>query len=254
MTISDAAKRAMEMGLGGICISDHYDFDVPTGAHDFIFDVDIQQAEISRTRKELGLKEEGFQLLYGIEVGVQAHCMKEIHALMEAHKFDSVVASLHFIEGKDPYHGNYYIPYAYHEAYSRYLEEIYRCISLFDDFDILGHFDYIARYAPYPQATVFYSEFSDVFDRIFSLLISRGKTFEINTKTYQLYRGREPHLDINLLKRFREMGGEAISFGSDAHVTERIGEHFEIFRALSLDAGIKYAVWFKDRKPQYIKL
>lgn len=246
MSIEDAISTAIDKKLGGICFTDHYDFDVPNGVMMFTFDPEKQQKAISEAIGR-GLPAD-FKVLKGIEIGMQKHCLPQMNQLMERHSFDTVVASLHFIDGKDPYHGDYYIGYEYKKAYGHYLETIYECINSFTDFDILGHFDYIARYAPYPQATIRYHEFSDIFDTIFKKLIYDGKTFEINTKTYQTFRGREPQLDIDLLHRFRELGGEFISFGSDAHGYERIGEHFERFIPMLHKAGIKYSVYYQGRK------
>ena len=87
-----------------------------------------------------------------------------------------------------------------------------------------------------------------------TFLAQNGKALEINTKTYQLYRGRHPELDINILKRFRELGGEAVSFGSDAHEITRIADRFDWCRQTALAAGLTYEVYYKDRQPCYIQL
>ena len=89
---------------------------------------------------------------------------------------------------------------------------------------------------------------------ILTFLVQNGKTLEINTKTYQLYRGRHPELDINILKRFRELGGEAVSFGSDAHDITRIADRFDWCRQTALAAGLRYEVYYKDRRPGFVAL
>lgn len=246
MPIGAAIRKAAATNLGGIAITDHFDFDVPAGVQQFTFDINDQQREIDSVCKSLHLKD--FVVLKGIEVGVQPHCLKEISETLKCHSFDTVIASLHFVDGKDPYHGDYYTPYDCHQAYKKYLETIYTCLSQYDDFDILGHFDYIARYSPYPQSTIYYKDFPDILDSILKLLADNGKTFEINTKTYQLYRGKEPLLDSAIVKRFAELGGEFISFGSDAHTQERIGENFNRYISFVRENGIKYSVYYKKRK------
>ena len=102
--------------------------------------------------------------------------------------------------------------------------------------------------------TIYYAEFRDVLDSILSFLAENGKTMEINTKTYQLFRGRRPELDIAVLKRFRELGGEALSFGSDAHDITRLGDRFDWCREMALAAGFKYEVYFRERRPQMVTL
>jgi histidinol-phosphatase (PHP family) len=252
MPIVHGIKKAIKENLSGISFTDHYDFDIPTkGGFDFTFDIDLQQEEITKSINSTIIPD-NFKILKGIEIGIQPQSIEAIEELMKVHTFDTVITSLHFIEGKDPYHGDYYIPYQYKEAYGKYLETILHCIEQFKDFDIIGHYDYIARYSPYKESTIYYKEFSDIFDSIFKILIEGGKTFEINTKTYRPFRGKEPLLDPDILKRYKELGGEGISFGSDAHDTSRIGENFEKMATIVKNCGIKYSVYYQNREANYL--
>lgn len=259
MSITDAVKTASQKGLRGICLTDHLDFDAPEGVTEFTFEVPAQQEAIDREVEYLGLNADDgpygdFLLLKGVEIGLQDISMPKIRKVLTDYRFDSVIASLHLIDGHDPYFGDYYRPYDYRQAYGHYLEEFARLIRVMPDFDILGHYDYIARYPDYKETTIFYKEFGDALDSILSFLAQNGKTMEINTKTYQLYRGRRPDLDIEVLKRFRELGGEALSFGSDAHEITRLGDRFDWCREMALAAGFRYEVYYRDRKAQYITL
>ena len=259
MDIVDAVKTAYERGLSGLCLTDHLDFDPPVGVADFTFDVPSQQAAIDEDVEYMGIGRSGgkygdFQLLKGVEIGLQDKSMSTIRKVLADNRFDCVIASLHLIDGHDPYFGDYYKPYDWRYAYGHYLEEFDRLIRVMPDFDILGHYDYIVRYPDYKEVTIYYSDFADVLDSILTFLVQNGKTLEINTKTYQLYRGRHPELDINILKRFRELGGEAVSFGSDAHNITRIADRFDWCRQTALAAGLRYEVCYKDRKPCYISL
>ena len=259
MDIGDAVRTAFERGLGGICLTDHLDFDPPEGVADFTFDVPSQQKAIDEEVEYLGLNGRGgrfgdFKLLKGVEIGLQDKSMGTIRKVLSDNSFDCVIASLHLIDGHDPYFGDYYKPYGYKYAYGHYLEEFDRLIRIMPDFDILGHYDYVVRYPDYKEVTICYSEFADVLDSILTFLVRNGKTLEINTKTYQLYRGRHPELDINVLKRFRELGGEALSFGSDAHDITRIGDRFQWCRETALAAGIEYEVHYEGREPHYVRL
>ena len=116
------------------------------------------------------------------------------------------------------------------------------------DFDIVGHYDYVARYAPYPQASIFYRDFSDIFDAMFKYLAQEGKALEINTKTYKDYHGRTPEMDIAVLRRFRELGGEAVSLGSDSHDAQRTGDNFLHFADVVRSAGFRYLAHFESRQ------
>ncbi|MGN1219943.1 MAG: hypothetical protein ACI4TU_03280, partial [Candidatus Cryptobacteroides sp.] len=113
---------------------------------------------------------------------------------------------------------------------------------------IMGHYDYVARYAPYPQTSIFYKDFSDLFDQMLTYLAREGKALEINTKSYQDYNGRTPVLDKNILLRYKELGGEIISLGSDSHDPCRVGDKFEEYSEFVKSLGFKYLAHFEGRR------
>ncbi len=260
MDIRDAVRSAYERGLKGIVFTDHIDYDPPAGLTPYLFNVPPQQEALEKEIEELGLNGRGgkygdFCLLKGVEIGLQDISLGKIQELLAKHKFDCIIGSLHLIDGQDPYLGQYYKPYDYFYAYSHYLDVFGQLIEQMPDFDILGHYDYIARYPSYPQACITYREFGEYLDPILSFLVRNGKTLEINTKTYKTSRsGRKVELDIEVLKRFRELGGEAISFGSDAHDISRVGDNFDWACEMARAAGLRYEVYFIDRKPYYITI
>ena len=118
-----------------------------------------------------------------------------------------------------------------------------------DGFDIMGHYDYVARYAPYPECSIRLKDFPDVMDEILRYLAENGKALEINTKTYQSYSGRVPEPDRDILKRFRELGGEMVSFGSDSHDAGQVGFNFARMAEFVKSCGYRYGVHFEKRKP-----
>ena len=250
MNMYQAAEKTRELSFRGICFSDHYDFDPPPGINRFTFDVDRQQPEIDKLKGSFP----GLEILKGVEVGIQPVSMEAIGEFMKKHIFDTVIASMHFVRGHDPYHGKYYDGYTFREAYRFYLQDIFDCISTFRDYDILGHFDYIARYSPYKEHEISLKTFGDILDPILRILAENGKKFEINTKTYQPFAHGTPTLDLNILKRFRELGGDAVSLGSDAHSPERIGERFDYYSEILKQCGFRYGVYYKKRNPVYFTI
>lgn len=250
MDIDAALQYTREAGLHGIVFTEHYDFDVPEGIIAFEFDPAEQQAAVREIAERY---KTDITVLTGIEVGMQPASFDKIHGLLDQHTFDQIIASVHFVDQEDPYHGGYYIGKDAKRAYGRYLETIYNCIRQMKTFDILGHFDYIARYAPYPESMC-YADFPDLFDAIFQLLIQHGRTLELNTKTYHIKPDGTPHPDPHIFRRFRELGGEALSFGSDAHKLEHIGIRFDEYAALAKEFGFRYSVYYQDRKPMFLPL
>jgi len=257
-TVEAAIRRAMELGLAGIAITDHYDIDAPSRDQEFFFDPAAQQAEIDRVVMELGgdMLKSGFQVMKGIEVGLQPGIMDKIKNFTSSYNFDTVIASIHFVDGTDPYMGTYYGDKEPFQAFSHVLEVMYETAVEYRDFDILGHYDYVARYSPYGPGCrdITMAKFGDWIEPILKFLAQEGKTFEINTKTYKNHKGYVPSLDTAILRRFRELGGEALSLGSDSHNTDRIGEGFEKYAQIAKQCGFRYLVYFKERKPQYYKI
>lgn len=249
---------AMEKGLQGIAITDHYDVDAPSRDQEFLFDPSAQQAEIERVvwmhRKELSGR--GIEILKGIEVGLQSGSMEKIKNFTSQYAFDTVIASLHFIDGGDPYMGTYYTDKDFRQAYGHALEEMYNTAVAFRDFDIIGHYDYVARYSPYGPGCrdITLAQFGDYLEPLLQFLAHEGKTFELNTKTYMNHKGYVPQLDTAILKRFRELGGEALSFGSDSHNADRLGDKFEYYAHVAKECGFRYLAYFRNRKPQYYKI
>lgn len=249
-SVRRSAEAALAAGLGGICFTDHCEFHVPPMKAAYenlvseVFDVEAQQKEINEVSHDIP----GIRILKGIEAGMYHGCREQIREHLSAHSFDQVIASVHYIDDTDPFYGGYYEGKTWKEAYGHYLETIYEEITWLKDFDILGHYDYVARYAPYPQSSIMYADFADILDEILRFLAYEGKALEINTKTYQDYNGRTPVLDKNILLRFRELGGEGISLGSDSHDPSRTGDKFCHYSEFIKSLGFRWTVHFEARK------
>lgn len=249
-SIEKSSRAALIKGLGGLCFTDHNDIFVPAetkaqNSHaDDQLDIKAQQAEIGRVQEMFP----EIKVLKGIELGMHPMCRQGIRDLVAANPFDQVIVSVHYVGDTDPYFGGYYKGRDWKTAYGGYLETIAEEIKAVEDFDIVGHYDYIVRYCDYEQVDLLYKDFSDIFDEIFRYIIHNGKALEINTKSYQDFNGRHPSLDKNILLRYKEMGGEIISFGSDSHFQEAVGLDFEKYAAILKSLGFRWTAHYEKRK------
>ena len=248
MDATFACETAIGLGLHGIAFTDHVDFDYP--GEDFMIDFNQYFAEISSVREKYS---DRIKLLYSVEVGIQPHVLTESMELITGYPFDYVLASVHVMDGIDPYMREFYKGKAKIEAYERYLQEIYFMIKNFESFDMVGHFEYIIRYASYADRTLRYNDHKEMLDSIMLELIHQGRGFEVNTGTYR-NESADAQYDFEVLKRYRELGGELICLGSDAHRPEHIGIRFDYFAQMLRDAGFKYTVHFEKRKPVFDRL
>ena len=81
----------------------------------------------------------------------------------------------------------------------------------------------------------------------------QGKGIELNTAGFKYGLGfAHPH--ISILKRYKELGGEVITVGSDAHQPENIAYDFDRAKEVLKDSGFKYYTEFKGRKPIFIQV
>ena len=244
-TACRSAQSAFDKGLSGIVFTDHYDIYIPDVPRPQDFDIAAQQAEIERVQS---LFPKSFKVLKGIEIGLNPHSLEQAREVIRTHSFDQVIASVHYLADSDPYYGCFFEGKDWKTAYGQYLEAIYEGITGLGDFDIAGHFDYVVRYAPYPQDGITYRDFSDVLDTIFRYLIENGKGLELNTKSCSGSRGRKTSLDTNLLLRYREMGGEIITLGSDSHTPDHVGENFGDYARLLKELGFRWSSHYEKRQ------
>lgn len=252
-SVGKTVNSAIGKGLAGVCFTDHCDFFVPPmkAQHEEyvpeVFDVEARNAEIDKVNAKCP---QDFHVFKGIEIGVQKSERDKIAAHLEKYSFDEIIASVHYLDDTDPFWGGYYEGKTWRYAYGHYLETLYdEMVWLGDRFDIMGHYDYVTRYAPYPECSILYKDFPDILDSMLRYLAENGKALEINTKTYQDFKGRTPVLDKNILIRYRELGGEIISLGSDSHDADRVGFNFERTAALVSRCGFRYLAHFDKRKP-----
>ncbi len=248
-SMESSVASAAGKGLGGICFTDHCDFASPEmGFEDplkEVFDVEAQQGEIDRLRK----LSPGIKILKGIEVGVNRKCREQLAEMLERHEFDQIIASVHYVDGMDPFKGEYYSGRGWKESYSYYLELLWEEMRwLGDRFDIMGHYDYIVRYAPYEKTGILYRDFADLLDQMLKYLAENGKALEINTKTYQDFNGRTIIQDPDILKRYKELGGEIISLGSDSHFAKDVGFNFPHHAEYIESMGFRYIAHYENRK------
>ena len=51
--------------------------------------------------------------------------------------------------------------------------------------------------------------------------------------------------------RYRELGGQYVTIGSDAHSAEAVGMNFKMAQDMTDFVGLR-PVWFRERKIEYI--
>ena len=246
----------IEKGLKVMCFTDHYDPEFPydnnpdVAPGTFELDYDLYKKDFLKMKD----KYEGqIDLRFGVELGLQPHLGSFLQSYAREHDFDFIIGSNHLCAGFDPYYPDFLFDRTQEEALELYLEDTLANIRVFPGIDSCGHLDYVARYLPDRERIYNYGSFSDLIDPILKELITRGIALEVNTAP--LTKGM-PYFNPlpEILARYREMGGELITVGSDAHVPERIAGRFEETAGILRSLGFRYYAIYKERKPQMLPL
>ena len=241
-----AAEAAVKAGLKTLCITEHMDYDYPGG--EFILDTSAYRAEHLRVKELFAGR---LELLFGVELGLMDYLSPRLCDYIAQWDFDFIIGSSHLINGVDPYYPEYFAQHGDREGIRLYFESILSNIRAFDGFDVYGHLDYAVRYSAAKSYSP--SDFSDLLDEILKALISAGKGIELNTAGLKYGLGwAHPH--PLLLKRYRELGGEIITVGSDGHKAEHYAYAFDKAADILKAAGFRYYTVFRGRKPEFIKL
>ncbi|MBQ9991649.1 MAG: histidinol-phosphatase HisJ family protein [Lachnospiraceae bacterium] len=251
--LDEMIARAQKLGLTHYCITEHMDMDYPVHPTDQLdFQLDTE-SYLLKARELRSRCPESFHLLIGVELGLQPHLAERIRAYTSQYDFDFIIGSSHLCHGKDPYYPAFYEGRSEEEAYREYFSSILENIIAIDDFDVYGHLDYVVRYGPNKDTRYSYENYRDILDAILQLLLEKGKGIEINTGGLK-YGLKELHPCTALIRRYKELGGEIITIGSDAHKPEAIAAHFSRVEEILKNCGFNYYTVFKERKPQFIRL
>lgn len=242
----DIAKAAAAAGMREICFTDHWDYlPRPEDKHD-LFSLEEYSAAYD------SLSVDGLIIRRGVEIGLNEWNTKECRELLSKRNFDFVIGSVHYADGYDPYDKRYWEGKTVETAYMRYLEQTLKCVNIHEDYDVLGHLTYVCKSPNNPfGAPLEYGECREIADEIMRVLVSRGKGMEINTSGVD--RGVDLLPSIEYIKRFKELGGEIITVGSDSHNDVRVGQYCQSTIELLRDI-FGYVCTFEARKPVFHKL
>lgn len=251
--MKDMITKAISLGMSHLCFTEHLDLDYPYREGEmlnFHLDTDTYRNEFLAQKKKY---ENNLTLLWGVELGLQKHILPKLHDYVQTHPFDFIIASSHLCNGGDPYYPDFFDGRKEDDVYEEYFSSILENVKNFSDYDVYGHLDYIVRYGPNKDARYSYEKYRDIFDSILKNIIEHGKGIELNTGGIK-YGLKDLHPATSILKRYKELGGEILTIGSDAHTPENLLHHFSRAKAVLEECDFKYYTIFQARTPQFIKL
>lgn len=235
MKLKDAIKASKEKNFG-IIITEHLDPTYPK-ENEFRCDINSYLEAYSKYKSD--------SLLLGIEIGLSDIESKFDDSIGNLYDLDYIIGSIHSIYDCDIYLEYSKILDTKENYFLKYLNYIQKCLNLHDNFDSLGHIDYICRYCPFEEKILDVALFKEKLIDIFNILISKNKVLELNTVRLSTEEGRNNLYDI--LSLYKTCGGKYITLGSDAHNSTDIFRNFDFALELCRNLNL-YPVYFKNRK------
>lgn len=234
-----SCERALQIGLPAIAFTEHADFvTIHEGQH--TLDITGYHEAIERCRAEF----KGLRILSGVELGEPHWFPEETAAVLGAGPFDRVLGSIHCarLDGQEVDASQFrFRPAAvFPEAVREYFRETLAMVESSQPFEALSHLDYPKRY--WAEGLPPYRE-EDYEAELRAVLVAatrRGCALEANTTRGD---GGESRFcpGLKVLRWWHEVGGEAVSFGSDAHQPDKVAGGFELAAQIVEAAGFKPA-------------
>jgi histidinol-phosphatase (PHP family) len=233
--------------LPEIGIADHFDLHPGDECRGF-FRPSEWAAEIDQARREF---EERLIVRAGIELGEPHLYQAECQALLHGYPFDYALGSLHWVGDEVVFERKYFRRPA-DEAYGLFFEELERMTRV-GGFDVLSHFDVVARVGQPLYGGYDPHRYEETIRAVLKNCIERGIALDLNT---QGLRNRcqllTPGLEI--LTWYRELGGERVTLGSDAHNPDDIAANFDMAIEALQAAGLRYVTQFARRQASLVKI
>lgn len=242
----DLAEAALKAGLKEICFTDHMDYVRSPGEKDLIFDIQDYNEEYDN------LNIPGLTIRHGMEFGLYEDNQDTLKQDAARRNFDFVLGSIHFVDDIDVYYPEYWAGKTVFEAQRRYFETMLACVQAHDGFDVLSHMTYLHKSRCSPvKSPLPYEDHREIIDEILRTLAQKGKGLEINTSGMDRCGGFLPTADY--FRRFKELGGEIVTVGSDAHTADRVGQYCKDACNL-LGEIFGYVCTFEGRQPVFHKV
>ena len=196
-------------------------------------------------------------LLRGTEIGFEETIISEVQKFIDTHKFDITILSIHSLHGgKDmAYEIRTHGKWLYSDT-ETLLKEYFlanlKAVQTINDFQILGHLDYLLRYIE-NGSSLDISRYNEIFVAIFDELKKKDAALDLNTAGIR-YGLPFAHPQPHLLKLYKDVGGKNITLGSDAHFAKDVNFAFKEMTELLMSIGFTSITTYENGFPSNINI
>ena len=261
--IENQINKAIELGLDEICFTEHVDYGIKKDwneenieyVYDDYFDLTLPNTNVNyelyfETLHKLKKKYQNKIIIkQGIEEGIQVQTIDKYKDIWNRYnnELDFVLLSIHQVENKELWTQEFQKGRTQKEYNERYYQEIYDVINQYNNYSVLAHLDLIVRYdknGRYPFDLI-----KDYVAEILKVAIKNNKGIEINTSSFQ-YELDDLQPSKDIIRLYKDLGGEIITIGSDAHSSRYLANHIkEVQVILKKEFGFKKICTYEKMNP-----
>jgi histidinol-phosphatase (PHP family) len=209
------AEQALGRGIDEVAITDHVDFEPGTPAF-----ANTTFEERERVVREAAERwgPRGVAIRFGVELTYDRRYEADLREHLRRHAYDYVIGSVH-VYRTSPYSGDRVAAFvagkALPEIVGPYFDEV-EAAARSGLFDALGHLDFVKRYLHPHVMPSQLAAAPELYEPTLKALVDTGTALEVNTSGLRQVAG-ETYPSAAIVARFRELGGERVVVGSDAH-------------------------------------
>lgn len=251
-SILDLAAAAAEAGMDEICVTDHFEpYEVRSVIPRKTFNWAAAPAEYAAAAAQW---DGPVKLRLGLELGDATQDISHSEQLLTGMPdFDFIIGSVHMLSEKFGRQDMAWIrELDENTCYAEVEDYLKQALSMaqWGKFDVLGHLTLPLRYMNERRGFhITMDPYGDAIEAVLRALIANGCGIEINTN-----RGSSPLPGEKWLKRYRALGGEIITLGSDAHRPSDVGKGIMEGQELLRACGFKRFCTFEKRSPIWHEL
>ncbi len=255
--ITELIDRAVSLDIDILAITDHCDameghpFPYFWGANYTV--VKLDEYAMRKNFEKAKSTTKTPKLLYGIELGEPQLNKREFFEFTARHNFDIILGASHVLSGDIDLCETNYQEVSPDTIIWHYLEDIYK-MSQLGGFDSLAHLEYPLRCVP--DGDLFkgsFLPFRELIREILKTLAIKGIALEINGSDLRR-KANKLRLESFIIKDYLELGGEYLTYGSDAHEASQLLIGHEESIEFAKYCGVKYMAYFENRKPHPFKI
>lgn len=250
--IDEYARQAVERGIGEIAVTDHVDFE--PGAPAYGFTTFEQRERVVRDAAERWA-DRGVAIRFGVEITWERRWEADIRDHLARHHYDFVIGSVHVYRDSPYAAGNvagWVAGRSLPEVMAPYFDEVAAGAES-GIFDAMGHIDFVKRYLVPHVTTSELAAAPELYEPILRALVETGTALEINTSGMR-QAAEELYPPPAIAAWFRDLGGRAVTVGSDAHRAASFAWALEDGYEAAMAAGFEAMTFRRGGAPVHVAL